>query len=41
MTISYMIIIPYFHDLIKRKSDILETDGFGYTFTETAEVVYL
>lgn len=41
MTISYMIIIPYFHDLIERKCDILETDGFGYTFTEPTEVVYL
>ena len=28
-----MIIIPYYHDLIKRKGDILEADGPGYTFT--------
>lgn len=36
-----MIIIPYFHDLIKIKCDILETDGIGYTFSEPTEVVYL
>lgn len=32
-----MIIIPY-HDVIKRKCDILETDGSGYIFTAPTEV---
>lgn len=36
-----MIIIFYFYDLIERKCDILEIDGFGYIFIELIEVVYL
>lgn len=36
-----MIIIPYYHDLIKRKCDILEIDGSGYNFTEPTDIVYL
>lgn len=33
-----MIIIPYYHDVIKRKCDILQTDGPGYIFTAPTEV---